>query len=637
MPLSDLNDELYKQPSDSQEKNSNTGNSNPLYQNQPTENPFAGEESWIREEKGLTQKQKKIIGAVSGALALLLIIAGGAFYFSNARKNAFQQDRVAVFFDGPKEVDSTQLVSYAIKYKNDNKVKLEDVELSLNYSENFQPSAEGNVNLKQLNAGNSKIHIGDIKAGSEGEVRITGVFYAPKDTPVYLRGTLKYRPSNLGSHFETKNQIGINIATSPIFLELSAPPEASSGDSVSFVIDYKNMDARALNDAQLHVFYPEGFEFVSSEPSPSQNKNVWYFGSLESEKGGKVVIQGRLESSSATERVIRAQIGKIGGDGRLVVYNERQKSTKITEAPFALDHYADGFFGNVASQGDLLRYVIKYKNVSQALLNDAILVFEISSDALDYSKISTGGGYFDSKTRTVTWKSSEIRELSSLAAGAEGVVNVTVPIISPINAKGEGEKNFSVNSVVRMSSSSYLDQGGQSKTVSSSKLELKINSRVAFGLSGFYNDARLKNSGSMPMAVGKETDFALHWNVSSNTNDLEGVKIVSSLPSGVRWTNVLYPSGEKISYNERTNEVVWEVGNISAGTGVYKPSREVVFQVRVVPQMNDAGKEMKLLNASVLTAKDSYTGSEVRLENKEKTTQLEEDKTISYDYFKVIE
>ncbi|EKE16469.1 MAG: hypothetical protein ACD_11C00012G0002 [uncultured bacterium] len=635
MSLNDLNNNIYNPKADLSGRNRETNQFDPFRDRAEDKNPFLQENNWQEEKKGLTMKQKKIIGILSGVLAVVIIAVGSFVFISYKKRNAFQEDKISVSFSGPTEIDSAQAVSYLIKYKNNNSITLKNVELNLSYPENFQPNGESNVNLKQLNATNSRVYIGDIKAHSEGEFNLTGVFYAPKDTTLYLRAALKYSPSGLSSEYEMKNQTGVSITTSPMLLEAVAPIESASGDMVAYVVDYKNLDKKSLTDAQLHIAYPDGFEFITSEPLPSKDKNIWYFGMLDSQQGGKITIRGKLKGASGEEKLMKVQLGKIGSDGQFISYGDREKSTRIIESALFIEQILDGNPDLIVNNGDMLRYVIRYGNKGSFVLKDIIVQLELKSDILDKKKVEIDKGYFDLSTNIITWKSSDLPQLLSLDPGTTGEISFSVPVVSDLKMKDSEDKNFIINSVAKIDSSNYLDPSGVNKIVVSNELNLKLNSKVYFETGGFYTDSDVKNYGPMPMTVGKETSFAIHWSVANSSNDLTGARVVSSLPTGVKWTGRIYPSGENIKYDERTNEVVWEIGNVSAGSGFYNSNKEVVFQVAVVPQENQVKEELKLVNVSQLFAKDSFTGRDVNIENKEKTTQLQEDKTINSAYYKV--
>ena len=110
---------------------------------------------------------------------------------------------------------------------------------------------------------------------------------------------------------------------------------------------------------------------------------------------------------------------------------------------------------------------------------------------------------------------------------------------------------------------------------------------------------------------------------------------MSSLPSGIKWTGQIYPADEKISYDSRTNQVVWDIGDIPAGTGVLVPAREVVFQIGVVPQVNQIGEPIPIVNKSIFTAKDKFANVDIIKSIEQKDTQLPEDPGVGYANSKV--
>jgi hypothetical protein len=134
--------------------------------------------------------------------------------------------------------------------------------------------------------------------------------------------------------------------------------------------------------------------------------------------------------------------------------------------------------------------------------------------------------------------------------------------------------------------------------------------------------------------VGQETSYTLHWSVTNVSNDLDGAQVSSFLPSGVRWTGKVYPEFEKgnISYNERTNEIVWNMGRLRNAVGVLSAPREVSFQVSIVPAVNQVGTKAPLIKNSILTAKDLFTNTDVRAEAKGRGTDLFEDPFIENNF-----
>lgn len=633
MSLNDLNNELYRQNLKiAASRAHEASNYDPMAQSQDSSSsPFNQNEIWQKERKELVAAKKKkflIIGI--SVFSVIILLTGGILFYRWWQKNSFFQDRVEISFEGPKEADSTQVMKYAIHYKNNNRVTLKKVEVQLDYSENFQPI--DNPNVKYISPSSSKVFIEDIKPMSEGTIDLKGIFYAPKDFPVFLHANLKFVPSNGTSELSVENQISINITAAPVILGLIAPKEMVNGDKLEYVIDYKNLDIRGMNNVQIRVDFPQGFQMSSAEPRPSEKDSYWYIGNLESNQGGKIVIKGTMAGNSAENKTIVAQIGQTGGDNKFVVFSKQESNTQITSPILAIKQSLDGRSeaNTVVNAGDKLDYVISYQNTGDVVMRNAIITTEIKGKILDFSKIKIEKGSYNGETGVITWKASDVPGLANIAPKTEGKVFFTIPIKNIIPVDNKLDKNMVISSIAKIDSPDIPTPIDSNKIIGSNSLELKLASKVIFDTRAYYNDANIKNTGPIPMKTGAETTFAVHWSIINISNDISGAKIVSSLPSGVRWTGSIYPSDEKIAYNERTNQIIWEAGDISAGTGVLDGQRMVEFQVGVTPQLNQIGQPMALVNKSTLTAKDTFVVQDIAIDSEKKDTQLPEDPAIGY-------
>ena len=634
MPLNDLNKELYNYnskiiPTRTHEK-SQFGFDKAVLE-QPS--PFDEQQEWNKPQKGFSPKQKKILWAVISVTLIIIFAVGGYFALKWWQKNAFHQDRVLIYFEGPKEVDSTHLTKYIIHYKNDNRVTLKGAEITLVYSGNFEPI--DNVNLKYLSPNSSKIFVGDIKPKSEETVELSGIFYAPKDFPVNLHASLNFVPSNSEKSLSVENQIGINITAAPVLLSITAPKETIGGYDMEYLIDYKNLDIKRMNNMQIRVDFPQGFRFSNAQPIASENNSYWYIGNLEPQQGGKITIRGQLRGSSDDQKSITVSIGHVGSDGNFVFFDKQEYTTNMVSPVLSINQTLNDKNSDVINYGETLSFVINYKNNGATGLRDAIIRAQIEGKILDFSKLKVEKGSFDGKTGIITWKASDVPALQNIDSQVSGSVYFSVPVKSMIPVEKNTDKNFTVSSVATIDSPDIPVPNNSKKIIGSDKLELKLASKVIFNVRGYYNDSKIKNSGPMPMKVGSSTTFTLHWLIDNISNDISDAKVVSSLPSGISWTGKIYPENENIAYNERTNQITWNPGDIAAGTGVLTPQREVMFQVRVTPQSNQAGEPIVLLNESVFSATDDFTNQNITLNKENKDTQLYEDPVVGYAKGKV--
>lgn len=608
---------------------------NPFGQaNTEGENPFLKEREWKEPQKGLTSKQKKILKIIGIIVSVLIVVGLGWWGWEKWKKDSFHEDRVVVSIDGPKDADSTQTVEYFIKYENNNRITLRDVEVVLTYAENFQPI--DNVNLKYLSKSSSKVYVGDIKPGAKAEVPFKGIFYAPKDYQVYLRASMDYSVSGRSEKLHSSGQLGVNIDNSPLLLDVVAPREAADGDSVEYVIDYKNLDVRSLEDVQLRAEFPQGFQLVSSNPNTSEGDNVWYMGTLEANQGGKVRIQGKLSGSPDDGKTFKLSLGKMGDDGNFVVYNQRVVNTRMVVAALSIKQsLVNGAENGITKAGANLSYRINYENNSNIGMRNAIVTVEIDSKIVDYSKLSIDRGSFDESKKTISWKASDVPELINIQPKGKGELKFTVPVLEIIPVTGVQDKNFTVRTVAKIDSPDIPSVASENKIIGSSAMELKLGSKVIIETLGYYEDANVENSGPMPLEVGKETTYTMHWTIFNVSNELQDAVLTASIPSGYRWTGKTYPENEHVEFDSRTNIISWRVGGVNPGVGLLEPKREVSFQIGITPQSNQSGRSLTLLNPGTFKAKDGFTKEEINLQIPMKDMQLHEDVSIPPDGYKV--
>lgn len=630
MSLGDLEKKIYDPESKIEERKHEESRFDPFHSDKTDGKKFPEEKKWEKIEDSNGEKRKKI-------LKIALIIAGAVFAlalliwgFSKYRQTSFKEGNAVVKIEGPTEVRSAQEIKYIVSFKNKNRVELKNAQILLSYPESFQP-VEGS-NLKIDNPLNSRIVLGNLKSGAEGKIEIKGKFSAAKNSIIYLNATLQYTPSNFNSIFQSKFQLGVNVSSSPLFIEIEAPAEVASGSKVDYVVNYTNSSQESLDGVRIKVEYPQGFSFNSSTQSPSEGNNIWNLGGLQSGQNGKIVISGELQGQEEESEIFKAFVGSVGSTGEFVAYDQKEKITKITSTAISI---AQSFVNKSdlnVNPGENLGYVISYENKGNIALRDVIITLEIDSRIVDFSKLNLEKGSFDASQKKISWRASEIPKLSNLAPGERGEIRFNISVLDRIPVSSPDDKNFTIVSTVKTSSPSISSSIGSNKTVVGNKIELKLNSRVVLDVKGYYQDSLIANSGPIPPQVGQETTYTIHWKILNVSNDIGNVRVSSFIPSGVKWKGLISPQQESVSYNERSNQIEWEVGSLKSGTGILVPQKEVAFQIGVVPQINQLGQELILLGPAVLTAKDLFTNSEIKLETKEKNNFLAEDQSIGANY-----
>lgn len=615
MRLQDLNKELYRSKSEIEKRKHKESKFDVNAARKSSADIFVSGREWKKPEKGLSASQKKIIGLGILIVAIIAGIATTAVIYYRFKKTAFSEDKVSLEIIGPEKVDSSQLITYKIKYKNDNRVDLRNAEILLNYQENLQP--EGNNDWQILNSSNSKIGIAKIKSHGEGEAEFKARIYAPEDYQVFLKLSLIYTPANFNSQFKQEKQLSVIVKSSPIQLDVIAPLEAASGNYIEYLIDYKNTSLRNFNDLRLKVEYPEGFTYQSAEPSPSEGNNFWYIGNLNENQFGKIKIFGNVEGPKDYSKILKVYVGSMDDSGKFLVYSERTKSTKIVSSPLSIYQRVNNLINPNINEGEGLNYEVNFSNNGDQGIRNAIVTVEISSPYLDFPDIRVSGGYYDGSKGIITWKAVDVPQLANLQPGQGGNVKFSISVKRNIKIGSYQDKNFSIVSVAKIDSPDIPTPFGANKIISSNRTEVKINSAVVFESKYLYDDPNMTNSGPNPPVLGQETTYTIHYLITNTYNEISDVKITSSLPTGARWTGKIFPETENISFNERTNSLSWDAGNLKNAVGILEPKKEVSFQVAVTPQINQIGAKIILSNAAVLKAKDKFTNQDIGAKSSE--------------------
>lgn len=574
------------------------------------------DESFLRKRKWML-----IALGVVGVVALVV----GAFF---VRRLLFVDTKVSLSVEGPQSVASAETVLFSLQYANTNWVTLHNAEIALSYPKSFHPETDGKWIVADTRL---VIPIGDIPSRSTGRIDVAGKFFGSKGDISYLDAALHYSPSQMSEVFSYDARYGVSISTSPISLEVSAPQMAASGDTVEYLVNYENQDTGKFSNVRIKAEYPDTFRFVSSDPPPSDGGSVFSVGDLAPKTAGKIRITGTVTGSLDEVKPVKFSIGYLQGDGNFLSYNTAQQLTRIASSPLSIMQWVDGSRDITTTLGSVLTYRIAYKNEGNIGLRDVIVTFDFDTAILDFSRMQKKSGYFDAEKNRLIWKASDIPELAILDPGESGEITFTVPVLTQVeHAVG---KHFGIRTIAKIDSPDVPTPAGSNKIIGSNTLSVRLTSAIDLAVKGRYYSAPVENTGPIPPKVGMQTTYALTFLLSNSFNDISGAKVVAGLPSGVRFTGKIFPESETVTFNDRTNELVWEIGNFSAGGEGLK--REVTVQVAVIPGPSDVDKDIRLMGRAVFSAKDSFTGEEIRKEQGVKTTALSEDTKMTSDGYQV--
>lgn len=513
-------------------------------------------------------KNKK---AILGAVFLVLIVALALFYFFRDQgRQSFDQTKVKINIEAPNNIASGEDVVFDIKYENNANVNLINARISFSIPKEFifiSSDKEARAEEAVLTWG-----LGNIPSGSSGSVKLFGKIIGELDKEYYFNSKISYTPENFNYEFESsnENEARVKISSVPFELSIQFPQQIINGDAVEYVIDYKNTSNHNFKFINIDLELPEEFIYDSADIEPNKKEEKflsWNIENLASNAGGKFTIKGKIQAAEEGGKEMKIAFSASEGDGKMFEYIRKSVTIKVEEIPIIVRQLINGAEEYFAEKGEELEYTIKFKNVSAREIRGLVINSALEGE-VDFASIEVDNGSYDKKTNKIAWSGFNVPRLASFASSEEGEVSFKVKMKDYIEIKKPNEKNFIIKNAVTVSSfNSSSESENIEKIIASNESSVKLGASLFIKAKGFFNDdGRIKNEGEVPPEAGKETNYLIHWNLSSLFNDLNNARIISVLPEGVSWTGNYITSDGKISLGEDEKNGAFAPLPIDVGT-----------------------------------------------------------------------
>lgn len=563
-------------------------------------------------------KRNKLLGYILVSFASFVIIAIIAFAFITYVRGAYAEERVILKIDGSEIVDSGDVIAYKIIIFNDNRTILNDVVLNLNYSNELEPKEFNEGEDNGLNR--KKITVGTIGARESREYTIPFLVFGSRDTRVYLDASMDYKPKTINSLFKKTAQGSSLIKASLLQIEMLQPKEVASGEKMKIDFIIKNKSDEFFKNVELRAVYPEQFNYREATIPPFDDNNKWLIDSIEPMGQKIITVWGSLNGSVGLSMPFFATIGKYDQAGNnFSKYSEVQENLIIIANRIEITQVAkvastELLDQSSVSSGQVIGFQIHFKNTSQELMRDLILREKIVSRVVNEERIVAQGGHYDAQNKEIVWKASGIPALKLLEPNQEGSISFSLPLDEKFPMGSENDKNFSIETQASIESLDVNSSISENKEIYSDKLVFKVNSRLLLGVAGGYRDSDFSNEGPVPPESNKETTFVPRVSIQNTSNDLENVVFSASFPTWINWKNNYLPENENVQFNERSNELIWNVGEVKAGAGFILPTEILAFRLGITPSESQIGKNVQslvIMNNIKIVAKDSFTGEAI--------------------------
>lgn len=391
--------------------------------------------------------------------------------------------------------------------------------------------------------------------------------------------------------WEVTHGASFTATSSSLTFNTDLPEQVLNNQDFSWQIDFQNTSTQPITDlifdltlpADLSIQNVEGGEYSATDQTVKLSE-------VAPGTQGVINITSAFHETFDSNKQISVTAFIPGHTGRLFSQGSQDVGANALRPSISLSVTPNRSAVNL---GEIIYYTINLKNVGDADLSHFIVTAYLDGEAFNLA-----GAYGKGAVRsndTLTWTLAE-----SIAPGETQQLTFSVPTKASLT-----DHNLSVR--VDVSAQATISDI-EVKTISQiASSEVKFNSNMTLTTSVVYTgpSGEQFGYGPWPVQANQISAVRVFWSIKNVNNQVNQAVVSTTLPGQVEWTghsSVSYGSG--LTYDESTRTVSWTVGSLPADGRTLGVS----FEVRVLPNVLQVGKNIRLTNETILSGIDSFTG-----------------------------
>lgn len=587
-------------------------------------------------EEVVPEKKMSVFAKLLAVAVLFFVGAAiyGSYVWFNTKPQVETGD-IEIQVIGPVSVGVGETLTYDVVLQNNNELAIESVDLVITYPEGTTEATNLSLPLER-----DRDFVGDLEPTDTIRRTKTAALFGNENDTKQIEVGIEYRIPGISTIFKKKKVLDIVLQSAPVRISIDAVDEHIVGQELNMDVTVTSNSNKTLQNVQVVVDYPFGFELADDADQPQYGNNVWYIGELDPKSEETIRISGTLQGQNSEERVFKFNVGvqdeldesKLG-----VTFNSFVHSIEIARPFFAVDIAFDGESNDtvVRDGSSNIQAIVTYTNNLNDPIYDPEVTLKLSGEVLNEASVSTGDGFYDSNTRTIQWNQQTSKDF-----------NVLNPRTSYRTRFSFASENLGTASSLFINPEILFDLHISGTRVSEDNVEETIESdvfrrvrfatRAALQSTSFYGVGPFENEGSVPPRIGQTTGYTIQWDALNTSNNISGARITGVLPSYVTWTGNVYPANADVKFDPATRQVTWIIGTLEAGAGYAKERNVAAFQVNFTPSVSQKGDTPNLITSQVLSGTDSFTGTRISTTPRD-TTISAEDLRAMLDASKVVE
>lgn len=578
---------------------------------------FPRQHPWL----SLSILSKLFIGA--GIFFALSLLAAGLLLFRGS--NIVSNTNIDISLSGPISIKSGDNFDLGVAITNKNRTDLETADLLIKFPAGTRDPLNLEKDLSDL-----RRSLGEIKSGQTKIEGIQAILLGQEKIKLEIEVLLEYRLRGSDAIFEKSQIYEIQITDSPVSLNVDLPKTVNADREIELNLEVLSNSPTVLADVALLIVWPPGFTPKRSSVESTTNSltTVWRLGDLPPGGRRTISVTGELTGQDSELKSFQIQTGLLNRDNLdelAVVYTNVVETIQVERPSIGLAMAVNGDTGNepVADLGQLVQLTIDWGNNLPVAVTNGQVVLSLQGSALRKSSVSVQAGSYSSSEDRIVWDQTSVPVLGRIDPGTRG--NLQASFASVPFGNQSTIRNPYIDLVLTFSGERQ-EAGRQGELVETIvKKTLKLAATFQAAASAFYNDGPFANTGPLPPKVDTPTTYTIIWRLSTGGSDVRESQMFATVPRGVRWLGEVAPATEKLSYDETNRILTWEVGYLPAGSAGEERSREIAFQVELIPSANQAGQGVNLLENIRAVAIDTFTGEAINRTLNNLTTILSTD------------
>ncbi len=566
-----------------------------------------------------------------GVSAVFLVLAAAAWtgflYFQGL--SGFVNEKLDLAIEGPEQITVGQEVTYFINYRNPLNEPLSNVELRINFPNDFSATK----NLPEP-SGAGLWRLGALAAEQSGTVTVRGKFTGALGTLSAVQAMAAYRSSGAAKDMQAIAAKNVTYSQSVLEGWIQVPEKAVPGDHIALLYHVKNTGRDTMEGLEARVGLPDGFTPDDKNLGQAKLEGRTYklpLAPLAAASSTEISVVGVFASGFGGDAKVVGQTGILGQDGNFSMMQKSEAAFPVLAGDLSLKLVVNGSDQATRSLGfgDQLQTAIGFENTADEPLKNVKIQLAVETVALDqgqevldkFQLVDLAAAAKASSStlegRRLVWDAKAKSEFKEIAPHGLGELE-TLLAISP-NATGTRPM------AVRLTVIADMEVGKIKRSVQMAPMVFKLRSDARFSSQArFYTEEGAPiGSGPLPPKVGEPTTYRIVWSVDKKIHALKDMEAVAVLPRNARFVSLATSTAGALAYDADKREVKWALNRLPANVN----GAEVEFDVELTPTLADDGRFAQLLGEATFQAQDEDINEPLMQSSKALTTDLQNDET----------